>query len=263
MKRCAGAEKTGRMVRHIIITGASRGIGAALARQYAAPGVVLGLVARSREALEAIAGECRQRGAEVVTGALDICDDAALQEWINAFDAAHSVDLLIANAGVMGRAGPGQRLESLEGARQQFRINLEGTVSTATAMAALMQQRKAGHIAIISSLAGHQPLPDSPAYSASKAGLTAWAEALAEFLAPDKIMVSVICPGFIDTEMGQQFPKWAPFEISAEKAARKIRAGLARRRSFISFPQPLLWSARFGRLFPWRIKRLITRFFRY
>ena len=247
----------------ILITGASRGIGAALAHQYAETGVTLGLVARTEEGLAGIADQCREKGAEVEIGIVDISDIEAIQTWILQFDDMHSVDLLIANAGVMGRCGPGRQLETIEQAQWQFRINLEGTVNTVSATAPMMQERRSGQIAVLSSLAGHQPLADSPAYSASKAGLMAWSEAVAEFLAPDNIDVSVICPGYINTDMGRQFLKWSPFEISAEKAAYKIRNGLARKRSFISFPLPLLWSVRFGKLFPWWIKRLITRFFRF
>ena len=243
--------------RSIVITGAGRGIGAALARVYAGPGATLLLIGRDAGRLGEVAAECRAKGATVETASIDVTETDALAAALLAFDAAHPVDLLIANAGVSGGLEAGRRAESFETARRQLRINLEGAIATATPLIEPMRARKGGQIALMSSLAALQPIGDTPAYSASKAGILVWGEALGDFLAPDGVGVSVICPGFVTSDMSARYGGPKPFEMSADEAAALIRRKLAKGCAVIAFPWQVLAAIRFGRIVP----RALRRFF--
>lgn len=228
----------------VAITGASSGIGRALAMEYAACGAVLGLLGRDTGRLEATAAICRDRGATVETSALDVRDSVAVAAWLQAFDARNAVDLLIANAGIVSGTGPGNRAESTEAALQVIDINLKGAVATVSALAERMQARRSGHLVLVSSLAGLVPQPDLPAYSASKAGLVSYGTALRLRLRMSGVAVSVVCPGYVESPMLQRQAGAKPFTWPAEKAARHIRRRLARRQGLIAFPWQLMLGIR-------------------
>ncbi len=244
--------------RGILITGASSGIGAALARAYAGPGVVLAISGRHRQRLAASAEVCRRRGAEVIAETVDVRDRDAMAGWIAALDASHPLELVIANAGISaGTAGGG---DGDELTREVFAVNLAGMLNTVLPAIPPMRARGRGQIAIMSSLAGFRGMPSAPAYSASKAALKAYGEALRVRLAGDGVRVSVICPGFVDSRITalNQFPM--PFFLDADKAARIIKRGLAGNRARIAFPWPLVW-AMWGLavLPPWLADPLLSR----
>ena len=153
--------------RHIVITGASSGLGAALVRHYAASGIVLGLLGRNAERLEEVANQCRAAGADVSIGVIDVTQDHAVHDWMAAFDRVHPIDLCIANAGVSAGTGGGE--ESLKQVQHIFRVNVDGVLNTIHPVLQAMQQRGRGQVAIISSMAGWVGLPGAPAYGASKA----------------------------------------------------------------------------------------------
>lgn len=222
--------------RHILVTGASSGIGAALAGHYAAPGIRLTLGGRDGERLEAVAGRCRARGAIVTTNRLDVTERGAMRDWIAAADATLALDLVIASAGISSV----KETEAL--ARQVFAINLDGILNTAYPAIDCMAARGSGHLALISSLAGYRGLPEAPAYSASKAAVKSLGEAWRGAFAAAGIRVSVICPGFIETPMtaGQKYPM--PFLMGAERAAGIVARGLARNRARIAFPWPMAFA---------------------
>lgn len=229
--------------RSILITGASSGIGAALARAYAAPGVSLALVARDAERLAATAAACRGRGAEAVTAILDVTDAAAMAAWIEAHDRTAPIDLAIANAGVSG--GTGGDIEPEERTRHIFAVNVAGMLNTVLPLVAPMRRRRHGQIALMSSLASFRGFPGAPAYCASKAAVRVYGEALRGALHGDGVGVSVLCPGFVESPMTavNKFPM--PMLMSAERAAGIIRRGLARNRPRIAFPFPmymLVWA---------------------
>lgn len=221
----------------ILITGATSGLGAALARAYAAPGVRLALTGRDPARLDATARRCRDAGAEVAREILDVREREALADWIAAMDTAAPLDLVIANAGVS--AGTGGGSESDEQARTIFAVNVEGVVNTALPAAALMRPRGRGQIAVMASLAAFRGFPGAPAYCASKAAVRVWGEALRGALHGQGIRVSVICPGYVRTPMTavNDFPM--PFLMDAERAAAIIRRGLARDKARIAFPLPM------------------------
>lgn len=235
-----------KIAKNILLTGASSGLGAALALEYAAPGVCLHLQGRNAIRLDSVAGRCRAKGATVFTKALDVTDAPSVERWILTAETHAPLDLVIANAGISaGTAGRG--CESGEQVKRIFSTNIDGVINTIHPVLAAMMARKSGHVAIVSSLAGIRALPSSPAYSASKACVRYYGESLRGSLAPHGVCVSVVCPGYITTPMTavNQFPM--PFIMRPEKAARIIVAGLARGKGRIAFPGllylPLWWLA--------------------
>jgi NADP-dependent 3-hydroxy acid dehydrogenase YdfG len=228
--------------RNILITGASSGLGAALALEYAKIGNKLHLQGRDATRLEDIANQCRKRGALVDTQIIDVTDAVSMQDWIRLADAATPLDLLIANAGIS--AGTGGDSESSEQVRRIFATNIDGVINSVQPIIPLMLARKSGQIAIMSSLAGIRALPSSPAYSASKACVRYYGESIRGNLLKDGVSVSVVCPGYIKTPMTavNNFPM--PFIMSAEKAAHIIASRLKCGHGRIAFPLPLylpLW----------------------
>lgn len=227
--------------RSILITGASSGIGAALARHYAAPGVTLFLGGRDEGRLAAVAADCRARGATVETQAVDVTDESAMRAWCAAADDAAPLDLVFANAGISGGTGGtdstgGQKIESPAQARRIFAVNIDGVLNTVMGVQGRMLARGYGQIAIISSLAGFSGWPGAPSYSASKAAVRFYGEALRPALAPCNVGVSVVCPGFIRTPMTAVNDYAMPFMMDPDHAARRIARGLARNRGRIAFP---------------------------
>ncbi len=227
--------------RSILITGASSGIGAALARGYAAPGITLSLCGRDAGRLDQVVAACRAAGAAVDGRILDVTDTDAVQSWIERCDADAVLDLVIANAGVSGGAKGGG--ESATQARRIFATNFDGVMNTVLPALPLMQGRGRGQIAIMSSIAAFRGSPGAPAYSASKAAVRSWGEALRGALARDGIEVSVICPGFVESRMTADNAFPMPFLMTADKAAGIIRRGLARNRGRIAFPFPMYFMA--------------------
>lgn len=229
--------------KNILITGASSGLGAALALAYAESGRVLYLQGRNTQRLEEVAVKCRARSADVYTKVIDVTDAAAMQNWIEQVDKENPLDLVIANAGIS--AGMGNDGENAEQVRKIFATNIDGVINTVQPVIPLMIKRGKGQIAIMSSLAGIRALPSSPAYSASKACVRYYGESLRGALAFSGVSVSVICPGYITTPMTavNNFPM--PFIMSPEKAAQRIIKGLAKKRGRIAFPLrlylPLWW----------------------
>ncbi|WP_091996952.1 SDR family NAD(P)-dependent oxidoreductase [Paraburkholderia lycopersici] len=236
--------------RVIVITGGSAGLGRALALSYCAPGMTLGLIGRNAERLEAVAAECRARGAEVVIGVTDVRDAAALEAWIFDFDARHAIDLLIANAGVASTLRSSDDWEGANRTAEVVDTNLYGALHAVLPAIERMRTRRRGQIAIVSSLAGLRGMAISPAYCVSKAALVAYCDSVRPVLARDQIGISVVMPGFVRTAMSDVFPGSKPFMWSAEKAALFIKTRLARRRAEIAFPFSLTLGLKLLRLLP-------------
>ncbi|WP_119168821.1 SDR family NAD(P)-dependent oxidoreductase [Algihabitans albus] len=224
--------------KHILITGASSGIGAALARRYAGAGRRLTLTGRDAARLAGVAADCRAAGAEVAALTLDVTDRAATAQAIEAADRARPLDLLIANAGVSGGTGKAGA-EPEEQARRIFATNLDGLLNSVQPAVALMTARGRGQLGLMASLAAFRGFPGAPAYSASKAAVRVYGEALRGHLADKGVSVSVICPGYVKSPMTavNAFPM--PLLMEAERAAEIIAKGLARDRARIAFPRRL------------------------
>ncbi|WP_296657798.1 SDR family oxidoreductase [Paraburkholderia sp.] len=235
---------------HVAITGASAGLGRALALAYAHPGMVLGLSGRDEARLAASAVDCRLRGATVVTATIDVRDAVAMQRWIETFDAVYPIDLLIANAGTASTLAHGGDWEARERTAVIVDTNFYGAIHAALPVIDRMRTRRSGHIVLISSIAALRGMAISPAYCASKAALKAWGDSVRPVLARDGIGLSVVLPGFVKTAMSDVFPGDKPFLWSAEKAARFIQHRLASRRAEIAFPGPLALGMRLLALLP-------------
>jgi short-subunit dehydrogenase len=244
------------MARSIVISGASSGIGRALALEYAAPGVTLGLIGRNEARLADIANRSREKGAIVHAAALDVRDRAAIGSFLLALDAASPIDCMIANAGIAMGTTPDGEVEDLSKVGELFEVNLNGVLNTIAPIAPVMRRRGAGQIALMSSLAAFAPLPDGAAYSASKAAIVAFGLATRQRYRAEGVSVSVICPGYVVTPMSDAYLGWKPFLISAEDAARRIRRGLERRKAIIAFPLALYVAARVQQLLPEPLRRL-------
>jgi short-subunit dehydrogenase len=234
--------------RSILITGATSGIGAALAREYAARGVRLALSGRDTERLEAIAAEARAAGATVDMAVLDVTDADSAAAWVAAVDDAAPLDLAIANAGISGGTFGGG--ESVAQAGAIFATNIGGVVNTLHPASERMAARGRGQVAVISSLAGFRGLPGAPAYSASKAAARAWGDAMRGRLKPHGVTVSIVCPGFVRTPMTDVNRFRMPMLMEVDKAAALIRRRLARGQPMIAFPWPMYLAVRLAAALP-------------
>jgi len=224
--------------RNILITGASSGIGEALAHALAGPDSFLALSGRNAGRLHRVATDVEERGSVVDAKLVDVQDRQATADWIHRTDARNPLDLVVANAGISGGTGA-LGGESEDQVRDIFAVNLAGVLNTVLPAVSLMKQRGRGQIAIISSLAGFRGMPSAPAYSASKAAVKAYGEALRGELHEDGIGVSVVCPGFVKSRITDRNEFRMPFLMEADDAARIIVRGLERNRARISFPWPM------------------------
>ncbi|NGM21416.1 SDR family NAD(P)-dependent oxidoreductase [Roseomonas stagni] len=236
--------------RSVVISGASRGLGAALARRFAAPGMRLLLLARSRAALEGVAAECRAAGAAVEIAVADVTDAACVAEAVLGFEAAGAVDLVIANAGTSAGRAPDGTPEDGAAAARQVMVNLVGAINLVSPLLPAMRARRAGQVALVASIAGFRGLPDFPAYCASKAGLIAWGEGLRAAEGPRGLRVTVITPGFFRSAMGDRFHGARPLLLGTEEAAAKVHRALLLGVPRLGFPWPMALGLRLLGLLP-------------
>jgi short-subunit dehydrogenase len=240
----------------ILITGASSGIGAALALASAGPGVSLALTGRDPIRLAGTANRCRTAGAEVRTAIVDVTDRAGMTDFVRARDTERALDLVIANAGVSYGTGSLNLLD--DRARQTFAVNVDGVLNTIHPAIALMAPRRRGQLALMSSLAGFRGLPGSGAYAASKAAVRSYGESLRGQLAPLGLEVSVICPGFVRSAMTDRNNFAMPFLMDADRAAQIVLRGLERNRGRIAFPLPMYAASWFLNALPDRVAGWLT-----
>lgn len=229
----------------ICITGASSGLGRALAVIYARSGVELFLCGRNQERLSDTALICRAKGAAISTSIIDVTDQKSMESWINSI--AH-LDLVIANAGIS--AGTSGESESLGQVSKIFNTNILGVVNSVMPAIEKMKNQHSGQIVIISSMAGILGLPSCPTYSASKAAVKVFGEALRENLRQYNIGVTVVLPGYIKTAMTKvnNFPM--PLMIRSEQAAAIIKEKLEYNPAKIAFPKIIYWVLRFAGMLP-------------
>jgi len=246
--------------RSVLITGATSAIGSALAMEYAQQGVTLYLQGRNVPKLEEVATACRLQGALVLTQELDVRDFAALESWLGSLGA---LDLVIINAGVNTNIGPAGEPEPWREVEALLDVNLKAAMLIAQSVLPAMRRRGGGQIAFLSSLAGYFGLPVTPAYSASKAGVKAYGEALRGWLAAEGVRVSVIMPGYVKSPMCDAMPGPKPFLWTPQRAARTIRRGLQRNQARISFPFPLNLGSWFLAVLPAGLSSLIVRMVGY
>lgn len=224
----------------VLITGASSGIGKALAEKLSATGTkVLFLCARDSARLSEVAETCRSMGAEVHQNVIDVKDKDALSNWMYDCDSIFPIELVFANAGVA--TGPEDDSNNV---RNTFNINVIGVVNTVLPAIELFRKRpdsakNKGQIAITASIAGYHGLPSCPAYSATKACVKAWGEGLRGMLARENIRVNTICPGFIRSRITDKNTCRMPFFMEADAAAEIIIHRLSKNIGLIAFPWPM------------------------
>ena len=222
-----------------MISGAGSGIGRALAIAYCRPDVNLFLCGRNLQKLQETKSLCEALKANVYLRILDVRNAEDVKKYVEEIEEKFALDLVIANAGIS--AGTASGTESLGQIKEIFATNIDGVINLTHPASEKMKQRQCGQIAIVSSLAGFRGLPSSPAYSASKAAVRLYGEALRGNLKNFGIAVNVICPGYVKSPMTavNDFPM--PFLMSAEKCAKIIKRGLSKNQARISFPFPLFF----------------------
>lgn len=225
--------------KNILITGASSGLGSALAKYYAAKKARLFLGGRHAERLIQIAEICEELGAEVHIQVAATEATEIIHQWISSTDKRYPLDLVIANAGISGGTSGLSPEEFSAQSQHIFNVNVIGVLNTIHPILPRMCTRKSGHIAIISSLASFAGWPGAPAYSASKAAVRVYGEALRGRFEKDGVKVSVVCPGFVRTPMTDVNPYPMPFLMDSEQAAKTIARGLERNKALIAFPGPM------------------------
>ncbi len=250
-------------MRHVVISGASRGLGATLALRWAGPGVTLGLIGRDPAALRATAAACEATGATVTIAVLDVRDAATLAPQLLAWDDALPIDLLVANAGVTGGTTPQGGLEGPDSVGRVLAINLQGAINLVEPLLPRLLARRGGHVVLVSSVAAFRGLPDSPAYCASKAGLWAYGESLRAYLGPRGVRLTNVAPGFFESAMSARFSGAHPLKLTVEAAAGRIVAAVAAGRGRCIFPRRLGYVLRLLELLPAPLADRATRLFRF
>lgn len=245
--------------RNILITGASDGIGAALAKRYASATTRLLLLARNETKLSAVALDCKNKQSAVRTFSIDVTDTQALQNVLCEIDAEYPIDLVICNAGVTSIIPKTGEAESWQSICNVIDTNVYGVLATLNPLIDKLRERKQGQIAIISSLAAHYGMPVSPAYCASKSAVKGYGQALRGWLKADGIGVSVVYPGFVKSALSDQFYSDKPFIISPERAADIIAKGIDKNKASISFPFLLNFGIRALSLLPSSLADSIMR----
>jgi short-subunit dehydrogenase len=243
-----------------VVTGASSGIGWALAKTLAAEGCKVGLVARRRGRLEELAAEIRAAGSAVAFAAADVGDQTQVQAAIGEIAGRLGpVDLLIANAGVGAPTLPEPM--NVADIETQFRVNTFGVIYAIEAVLPDMLRRGRGHLVAVSSLAAYKGLPGESGYCASKAAVNVFMEGLRIQLRDRGIAVTTVCPGFVKTPMTAVNDFHMPFVLEADEAARRIVRALRRRPKVYNFPWQTTLLMKLTRWIPdWLMARTMRKY---
>ncbi len=219
----------------VLLTGASSGIGKALALQLASQGAKLGLVARREDLLQGVAARIRTFNGHASIAVADVSDREQMQAAANAIrEALGPIDILIANAGV----GTPTLLDPLNihDVERMIKVNLLGVIYAIEAVLPEMLARKTGRLVAVSSLAAFKGLPGESGYCASKAAVNSYLEGLRIQLRAHRIPVTIACPGFVDTPMTAVINEPMPFLMSAERAAEHIIWAIRKQKKVHRFP---------------------------
>lgn len=230
-----------------LITGASSGLGRALALALARPGAVLHLSGRDAARLDMVAAEVQARGGTAHPRVVDVTDADAMTAWIGG---AGRLDLVVANAGISAGPAPGTT-ERPEQVRRIFDVNLGGMLNTVLPAVAVMRAQAPGpdgvrgRIAAVASIAAFVPVPGTPSYCASKAAVDSWIMGTASTTRPGGVLLTSVCPGYIRTGMTASNRFAMPGLMDADRAAAIMLRGVANGRRRIVFPW---WMAAGARL---------------
>ena len=231
----------------VVISGASSGLGLALAHHYLKQGAIVGVLARRADCLQSLSEQFPQ---QVYCYPLDVRDSAAVQAAAQSFIAHMGApDIVIANAGISAGTLT-EYAEDIDIFQQMMDINMVGVMKTFQPF--LVPMREVGHGALvgIASVAGFRGLPGASAYSASKAALISYMESLRVELRDSGVRAVTICPGYIKTPMTAVNPYPMPFILPADEAARRIARAIASRKSFAVVPWQMGLVGRMLKLLP-------------
>ncbi|MBX3722027.1 MAG: SDR family NAD(P)-dependent oxidoreductase [Turneriella sp.] len=244
-----------------LITGASSGIGEALARNLAARGVHVIVTARRLPLLKKIASEIIRAGGKATAVRLDVAKADATARTIVALDKKFGgIDLVIANAGV-GIPRDLPHSWSWPAIRDATHINYAGALATITALLPSMVARGRGHVVAMSSLASYTALPDAAGYSSPKAGLSRFMECLALDLQQTGVAVTTVHVGFVATPIVAESTIPLPFLMPADKAADYMLRRILRRKREINFPKPMVFLVYLMAKLPFFAKKFLARKF--
>lgn len=232
---------------NVFITGASSGIGEALAQEFAARGATLGLVARRKEILELL---LKKLPGKHYIYAADVTDKYRMREIGAQFELdSGGADIVIANAGISVGVLT-EHFEDLEAFADTFNTNVLAVAHTFHPFIAPMSRRGRGHLVGIASVAGIRGLPGSEAYCASKAAVINYCESLRVELKKSGVQVQTILPGFIKTSMTDKNPYKMPFLMRASDFASKAAKAILAGSSYRVIPWQMAWVAKLLRLLP-------------
>lgn len=242
-----------------LVTGASDGLGRALARRLAAAGWRVGLVARRGELLAQACDEIGQTGGVARFRVADVRNAEQLAQAVAELaDELGPCELAIANAGV----APVESIRPIKLAdvRKMIEVNYLGMVHTIAAVLPTMLERRTGHLAAVSSLAAFRGLPSMAGYAASKAAVNTFLDGLRVELRGTGVRVTTLCPGFIATKMTARNVGAMPMLMQADDVARRMLWALRHERKVFAFPRPLAWAMQVARFAPdWLIDRISPR----
>lgn len=245
----------------VLITGASSGLGRALALWYSRAGWRVFALARSQQALQQLASDAA--GGQLVPLVADLTEPAQLQAAVaNISQQAGQLDLVVLNAG--GCEYVDARALDMAAFERTFALNVLAQVRCIQALLPLLlfagqtRPQRRPQLALVSSLAWHFPFSRAEAYGASKAALSYLADSLRLDLAVDDIAVCLIEPGFVDTPLTRKNDFAMPFLLNADDAAGRIARALAKGALRCQFPRRLVWSLRLLNLLPYRLRQRVA-----
>ena len=234
------------------VTGASSGIGRAVALELARRGWTVAATARRGSELEALANEAAASGHTILPFAGDVTDRTGMARLVEAIETPESpIALAVLNVGTFFPDPPGECAG--DAFRRTFDVNLGGTLNCLEPLVPRMLARVRGQVAVMASVAGYGGLPRASSYCASKAALIAMCESLRFQLESKGVGVQVICPGFVRTPLTDHNDFPMPFLIEVEDAARRICDGLGQSRFEIAFPRRMAWMLKAINMLPYAL----------